>query len=70
MSNTTLVNVDADTALKLVEFVGDISNDEGFKSECHAFVEKGDGAELVRRLLSKEKDIFAMEEELDIEDVL
>merc|ERR1719329_575990 len=67
MSSTTLVNVDADTATKLIEFIGDISEDEAFKTECHALVEKSDGAGLVGRLLSKEASIFAMGEELDVE---
>jgi hypothetical protein len=67
MSCTTLVNVDADTATKLIEFIGDISEDESFKTECRGLVEKSDGAGLVARLLSKEKAIFALGEDLDIE---
>ncbi len=58
MSNTTLVNVDADTSSKLLSFIDDITG-ESKAEECS----KLEGAALVLKLLERHEAIFAMTEE-------
>ena len=67
MSYTTLVNVDADTALKLVDFIGDLVGDDKFKMECNDYIQSSNGDALIGQILSKESEIFGMEDDMDIE---
>jgi hypothetical protein len=67
MSYTTLVNVDADTAVKLIDFIGNLTSDDAFKTKCNGLIEKSNGGELIELILSKESAIFGMEDELEIE---
>ncbi len=67
MSYTTLVNVDADTAVKLVDFIGTLIGDDAFKTACNGLIENSNGAEVIEQILSKESAIFGMEDEVEIE---
>ena len=52
MSYTTLVNVDADTAIKLVDFIGNLTSDDAFKTEGNDLIEKSNG-DLIELILGK-----------------
>ena len=53
MSYTTLVNVDADTAIKLVDFIGNLTSDDAFKTEGNDLIEKSNGGDLIELILGR-----------------
>jgi len=60
---STLVNVDADTPIKLVGQIADLLGESGpgFRADCEALVKSEDGAALFDKMLSKGDEIFGME---------
>lgn len=58
MSNTTLVNVDADTSSKLLSFIDELTG-EKMAEECS----KLEGSALVVKLLERHEAIFDMKED-------
>lgn len=62
LSPTTLVNVDADMALKLAEFIGSkLSAPEEFVSECQKSIDACQALELVGRFLDKHELLLDLE---------
>jgi translation initiation factor 3 subunit M len=69
-SFTTLVNVDADTAPKLVQIIAGLlegNNSNIFLTKCNALVENTKTAELIDEILEKRDILFSLEKDKDIE---
>jgi hypothetical protein len=71
MANTTLVNVDEQTAPKLVSFISSLIGEEEGKSQSfletgNALIEKGDTNGLIEHILGQSEKIIAAEIESDI----
>lgn len=69
-SYTTLVNVDADTATKLAQFISQLvgGNDGNeFNAACKSLITDAKTEDLIAKFLTKRAAIFAMDNEKDIE---
>ena len=69
-SYTTLVNVDADTAPKLVQIIAsllDTNDSNGFLTQCNELINTTKTSELVDVILSKKELLFNIEKDKDIE---
>ncbi len=59
---TTLINVDVETAPKLVDVVANSIDDSGaaaeFKQKCHALVESAETEALIREVLGQTESIL------------
>lgn len=73
MSYCNLVNIDADTAPKLVDFIANLLGGEGsgesaaFLGECKSLTTPDKYSELVLKLLGQHEAVMAMENEGDVE---
>jgi translation initiation factor 3 subunit M len=69
MANTTLVNVDIDTAPKLVSYIAILldagETAENFQNECFALIEAGSVKALIGQVLSKADVIFNSDQDID-----
>lgn len=70
---TTLVNVDVDTASKLVQYISQLGNedviDTAFCAECQTLIDKHDINGLIVKLMSKQSTIFAIDDTIEIENI-
>lgn len=68
LSYTTLVNVDAETAQKLAEFIGSkFSASESYVSDCKQLIDSAQTSALIAKLLEKQDILLDLESDNGME---
>lgn len=66
-SHTTLVNIDADTAIKVATFISQQISDgaqaKAYLTECSSLIDSAQTQPLIAKLLEQKDNILAMENE-------